>query len=142
MADEPTLAELQAQAEDRGLPKYGTKAEIAERIREYDASRLDDAEQVDDDTYVDSAEPEPEEHDDEPDESDDDEGDESDGEVEPEELEPHRAGGYIDRHDGEGWTLDDEPGPVGPPEPVAAGSGGLPGNPVMSAAGWSLDKDE
>ena len=31
--DNRSLADLQAEAESRGLPKYGTKAEIAERLR-------------------------------------------------------------------------------------------------------------
>jgi hypothetical protein len=34
-----SLAELRAQADMRGLPSYGTKAAIAERIAEYDRVR-------------------------------------------------------------------------------------------------------
>jgi len=44
--DEPTKAELQDAAQSRGLPKSGTKAELAERIAQHDAEEPAEGEPV------------------------------------------------------------------------------------------------
>jgi hypothetical protein len=59
--------------------------------------------------------------------------------LEPEPAQVHRAGGWVDYGDGRGWVLGDpDAAQAGPPEPVKAGPGGLPGHPVIgTAAGWA-----
>jgi hypothetical protein len=47
--EEMTKDELQAEAEKRGLPVSGTKAELADRIREHDAGEDEESEAEDDD---------------------------------------------------------------------------------------------
>lgn len=130
--DDRSLADLQDEAEARGLPKYGTKAELAERI----------------DAYDDESAPE----------SDDDGGEAEEaggGDVEPGPPadravdvadvddpnridEPVRAGGHVNRGEGKGWELDDTSKEHPPPDPrddpVDPGNAGLPGNPVMGTA--------
>jgi hypothetical protein len=132
LVEEHSLDELKGMADERGLPTSGTKQQVAQRIVDHDDEHDKDLDglvdpQPDEPEADDEPEPEPEPETDEP-------------EPKPE---PKRAGGYVDHDDGRGWVLEPEPEPQGgPPAPVEAGPGGLPGNPVMSAAGWSLPKDE
>ena len=134
--DDRSLAELQDEAEARGLPKYGTKAELAERIDAYDNN--DDDEGGEADAAADAPPPPA-----------DTDVDADDPEVGPSEGpgfgglaegESARAGGWVNRGDGKGWVLDDESGdkprPPNDPrdEPVDPGAAGLPGHPVMGTA--------
>lgn len=110
MADDPTLAELRDQAAALGLPTYGTKAQIAERIAEHEPEpKPEDVEPQDavgvaaDDQLVVGGDIEAAEID-----VEDEDEPEPEPPAEPSEQEPMpiRAGGWIDRHDGRGWVLD------------------------------------